>query len=214
MEQDYTELEKHVKHDREAFACLYKLNYDRIFNYVLYSTGDVETSLDLTSETFFKALRALPRFEHRGGSFTAWLYKIASREIGTHYRRKKIAKVFPVPSHSLLEEAEGVKNGVIDSEVHSTQLELERCEDFLVLSPYLKRLPARDREVLFLRFFESMSFEDIATLLGRSAGTVRSQNQRALIALRKMMPHRKGLAHFNERGLETSITEFELQEEV
>ena len=60
------ELEKHVAHDKEAFALLYEENYLRVFNYILSSVAEVETALDLTSETFFKALRALPRYRYTG----------------------------------------------------------------------------------------------------------------------------------------------------
>jgi len=49
-----------------SFACLYEANYKRIFNYFLYGTSDIEIALDLTSDTFFKALQAWPRFEEKG----------------------------------------------------------------------------------------------------------------------------------------------------
>ena len=112
MDEGVAELEKRVKGDPDIFSRLYKLNYKRIFNYILYSTGDIEISLDLTSETFFKALRAIHRFDRRKGSFTAWLYAIASREIAMHYRRLDNIRKHVAVKRSFAGEAEEIRQSI------------------------------------------------------------------------------------------------------
>lgn len=64
----------------------------------------------------------------------------------------------------------------------------DQADDRLVLRDALRRMPARRRAVLVLRFFEGLSVEETATALGCSAGTVKSQTARGLDALRALLP--------------------------
>jgi RNA polymerase sigma-70 factor (ECF subfamily) len=203
MDKGLAELEKRVKDDPEAFSRLYRLNYRRIFNYALYSTGDMEISLDLTSETFFKALRAIDRFDHRRGTFTAWLYAIASREIAMHYRRLGKIKKHIAVRPSFTGKAEEIRRSIPAEEVEDARRELERCEDLAMLAPMFRRLSPRYREVLFLRFFEDRSLDDIAGILGRPVGTVKAQCHRGLKMLRKRMQPLEGMEHMEEQEAET-----------
>jgi len=106
------ELEKRVETTPEYFGRLYELNHDRIFNYILYTTRDIELAFDLTSEMYFKVLRALPKYEYRGVSFASWLYSVASREISTFYRRQKRSRTINMPSLSYSDEIEEIRLAV------------------------------------------------------------------------------------------------------
>ncbi len=68
-----------------GFGGLYELYYSKILSYVYRRTMNAALAEELTSNTFFKALRALPEYEHRG-HFSAWLYRIATNEIKAHRR--------------------------------------------------------------------------------------------------------------------------------
>jgi len=177
------ELEKHVAHDKEAFALLYEENYLRIFNYVLSSVTDVETALDLTSETFFKALRALPRYRYTGSPFAAWLMKIASNEIAMFFRKKKRAG----GQVEFCAETIEVHEAILADQVRKAAETIEASDEFLALSPFLKELQPKYREVVFLRFFEGLAIDDISRVLGRPPGTVKSQLSRAMKILRAGM---------------------------
>jgi RNA polymerase sigma-70 factor (ECF subfamily) len=166
------------------FSCLYEANYKRIFNYFLYGTTDIETSLDLTSDTFFKALRAWPRFEQKGATPTTWLFKIASRELAMYYRKKGRWKSSML---SFDEEVTSVHAAVNRQELLMTQRDIENCEEFLALSELIRNLPAKYREVVFLRFYAEMSINEISDFLGRSSGTVKSQLHRSMKKLRLEM---------------------------
>lgn len=176
---------------------IYEQNYRRIYNYILYNTGDIEIALDLTSETFLKALKALPRFEYRGRkSYIAWLYRIASREIAMHYRRLAKDKQY-IPTYS--QATEEIKEVVSPEDVEAAQRELERCEDFAILVELFKELPARYREVLFLKYLEDRPLEEIAEILGRPVGTVKAQYHRGLKYLRAKMQPLQTHEHLNEK---------------
>ncbi len=197
MDEGHRELEKKVRDDPDAFARLFELNYDRIFNYILYSTGDIETSLDLTSETFFKALRALHRFDPGRGSFTAWLYAIASREIGMHFRR-----LAGIRRHTARDSAE-IRESIPFEAIEDAGKDLERCENFIVLVPLLRKLPPKYREVLFLKFFEDRPLKEIADILGRPLGTDKAQCSRGLKLLKKRMQPLPDPDHMEEGETKT-----------
>jgi DNA-directed RNA polymerase specialized sigma24 family protein len=80
--------------------------------------------------------------------------------------------------------ASNVWRDVVKDEVSLAKREFEGCEDFIILSPLIRKLPKKYREVVFLRFFAGMSLEEISGELGRPVGTVKAQLHRALKRLR------------------------------
>ncbi|MDD3718508.1 MAG: sigma-70 family RNA polymerase sigma factor [Actinomycetota bacterium] len=195
MDEEIAGLEKRVGDDPDAFARLFELNYDRIFNFILYSTGDVEASLDLTSETFFKSLRAIRRFDPRRGSFTAWLYAIASREVGMYRRRLGRTGRHASTGLTFSTEVGEVRQAVSTEDIADARRELEESEDGMVLAPLLRELAPKYREVIFLRFFEDKPLQEIADMLGRPVGTVKAQCHRGLKILRGLMQPPEGPGH-------------------
>ena len=77
---DEAELAERAKTSPPAFGLLYERYYRKILGYVYRRTLDAAVAEELTSNTFFNALCALPAYEHRG-HFAAWLYRIATNEI-------------------------------------------------------------------------------------------------------------------------------------
>ncbi len=197
-------LETRAKKDPDAFGRLFELNYDRIFNYILYGTGDVEASLDLTSEAFFKALRSLRRFDPRKGSFTTWLFAIASREVAMHFRRLGRAGKHTAAGGFFGPEAGEVRGSVPAEIIEDARREMERCEDAVVLIPLLRELAPKYREVIFLRFFEDRPLEEIAAMLGRPLGTVKAQCHRGLKILKGRMQPARGPEHMHIGETETA----------
>jgi len=197
--------------EESPFEEIYEQHYRPIFNYILYSVGDLEMAMDLTSETFFKALRAMPRYERRGIPVSAWLYRIASREIAMYYRSSSRSKSI---SFSHPEQIEVVRGGLEAAEVSRAIDEFERCEDAITLMPALTELASKYREVVFLRFYCDCSFEEISRTLGRPTGTVKAQVHRALKMLRTRMQPRDASLHSTNRDVAGSRTAYAVDEEV
>ena len=86
------ELIKKAQKDPEIFSQLYDRYYPQIFGYVLKRVANLEVAQDITSETFFKALRKLWQFRWQNISFSAWLYRIANNEIA-NYSREAIERM-------------------------------------------------------------------------------------------------------------------------
>src|SRR5580700_8995643 len=83
------QLVERAKQDAGAFGELYDHYFGQIYRFVFSRLRDQEAAEDVTSEVFFKALRAIGRYKPSGHPFSAWLYQIAVNAINDHYRSRK-----------------------------------------------------------------------------------------------------------------------------
>jgi RNA polymerase sigma-70 factor (ECF subfamily) len=181
MNNNEKELIKRAKKDPQAFGDVYNAYYHRIFGYTLKRIADVDATKDIVSETFFKALKNLWQFEWRNISFSAWLFRIANNEISNYFRKGKIKKV----SLDKIKEPFTVDNPL--SEVLEAEENLKKHKDFLILHQNISKLNLRYQEVIVLRFFEKKRIKEIAEILGKKEGTVKSLIHRALEKLKVLM---------------------------
>ncbi|MDP3093522.1 MAG: RNA polymerase sigma factor [bacterium] len=184
--EEERDLAKKAKTDPEAFGRLYDQYYSRIFGYVLKRTGNLETSQDVVSETFLKALKNVRKFQWqsffgRKPMFGAWLYRIASNEIANFFRKKK-------PTISLNSVLDPVFEKDLFGEVVAAEQRLKDCQDFLCIQKEIMTLPEKYQQVLVLRFFEKKQIKEIAEILGKREGTVKSLIHRGLKYLKAKMP--------------------------
>lgn len=178
------ELVKQAQKAPDAFAELYDRYYAGIFGYCLRRTADLETAQDMTSETFVKALNKLWQFRWRNVSFSSWLYKIAANEINQYFRKAGHKK--SVSLEELQEQGfEPISTSDPETELIEAQEELRQYQDFLEIQVKLVELPARYQEVIALRFFEKKQIKEIAEILGKKEGTVKSLLSRAVEKLRQ-----------------------------
>ena len=173
---------KMAKRDPEIFGLLYDEHYKAIFNYVLKRTADIELTKDLTSQTFFNALKGLGKFRWQNVPFSAWLYRIATNEINSFYRKKKkhiqvaIDSVPEIPSKD-----------TPDKEFEMAEQELESKREFMKLHQNISKLSPIYQTVIVLRFLEKKKIFEICKILGKPEGTIKSQIHRGLGELRKLM---------------------------
>ena len=168
----------------DAFAKLYDEYHPRIFGYILRRTANLEVAQDITSETFLKALGKLWQFRWRNVSFSSWLYRIATNEINQYFRRAEYRKSISLEE---LEEQGFELRSPHDpeSELIEAQEELKQHQDFLEVQAKIVQLPAKYQEVVTLRFFEKKQIKEIAEILGKREGTVKSLLHRAVERLRQ-----------------------------
>ena len=168
----------------DAFAELYDRYYPKIFGYVLRRTTNLEAAQDITSETFLKALRKLWQFRWRNVSFSSWLYKIATNEINQYFRKAEYKK--SISMEELQEQGfELISLHDPESELIEAQEKLKQYQDFLEIQEKIVRLPAKYQEVIALRFFEQKQINEIAEILGKKEGTIKSLLHRAVEKLRE-----------------------------
>jgi RNA polymerase sigma-70 factor (ECF subfamily) len=170
-----------MKH-KPPFSEVYETHYEDVWRFLLHATADVPAALDLTASTFYLALRAWPSFQPTNVPVKAWLIRIAINEWRRELRRRKISRFIPMSSLSN-EIRESLT--VDDGEVLGACEAMERAETFLALRQAIRRLPRKYETVILLYYFEDQNLEQVAAVLGRPVGTVKSLIHRAIVKLRQ-----------------------------
>jgi len=170
------ELIERAKHDPQAFGLLYEAHYARILNYVYRRTLDVSVAEELTSNTFFNALRALPKYRHRV-PFRAWLYRIATNEVRMRWRRLKRRPAL---------EAQLERIHFSDA-AEPPDVVREKLQSYARLHECLARLPEKYQAVIALRYLEELPIAEVAQVMDKREGTVKSLIHRGLKRLRALM---------------------------
>ena len=182
LEQE-KDLVERAKYSSEAFGEFYDLYYDRIFGYALRRSADVDSAKDITSEVFFKALKNITKFRWQGVPASHWLYRIANREIINHHNSRKREADYETVSNP--------NDPMFRQELTESQENIKSYDDYLDLHKYLSRLSLKHQEVIALRYFEDLSMAEIAQILQKPEGTVKSTLHRGIEQLRKMMEAEK-----------------------
>lgn len=174
---------KLVQTDINAFGYIYEEYYDQIFNYILRRTGNVEDARDITAETFFKALKNIHCFKWRQVPFSAWLYKICTHEIASFYRNRDRNLI----SMEYL-QSRGFDPGSeydLEEEIMAAYNALKKHEEWLICSRAIKKMPDRYADVITLRYFAGKKIAEIAMIVGKPEGTIKSLLHRGLQKLKK-----------------------------
>lgn len=185
---DFDLVKNAQKGDREAFSKLYDIYYPKIFGYVVRRVGFVQIAADVTSETFLKMLKKINTFSFQDIPFSAWLYRVATNEIANYYRQKSAYSLDRMQDETGF-EIEDPTN--LEEEFNAAQEELYRHKMFIMVSLKLKTMPMHYQEVISLRFFEKKKTREIADILGKSEGTVKSLLSRGIEKLRNEMEVKK-----------------------
>ncbi len=162
--------------DAEAFGALYDRYVDAVYRYAYYRVRNEADAEDVTSEVFFKALRAMPRYEPRQ-PFLAWLYRIARNTIIDRARRQRPQLAFE----------DALRHPGVDRVV-DPDAGLDRLSDSQALREAIARLTPLQQDVIILRYLEGLDTKAIGRIIGRRDGTVRGIEFRALGTLRQMLP--------------------------
>ncbi len=163
-----------IKGDGTAFAQLYEEHLDRIYRYVYLKVGNRTEAEDLTQEVFVKALEAITTYKWRNLPFTSWLFRIAHNLVVDYFRKQGKVEKIPLDDDIVLPSK---SNPALTAEL---ALEIE------ALAKDIENLSPAQREVILLRFSAELSTAEVASLLAKSAGTVKALQHNAIVALRKM----------------------------
>src|SRR3954466_13929041 len=159
--------------DREALEELYLLHFDRIYSYLHVSVGNKHDAEDLTTQTFLKMLESIGRFRWQSAPFSAWLFRIAHNLAMDHFRasrRWQPEEEVPEPPDETEPSAE---IAAFQSIGRQSMLEL------------IENLSQEQQQVLTLKFVFNLPNGDVATILGKTEGAIKSLQHRALVSLQK-----------------------------
>jgi RNA polymerase sigma-70 factor, ECF subfamily len=161
--------------DRLAFGPLYERYRDDLLRYCFYCLGDWDDAADATQQVFANALAGLSRFVDRDDSFRPWLFRIAHNEVLARQQRRARR-----PQRPLLDAAEIVDGGPSPEDLAIT------ADTHQQLRLLLAQLPLEQRSVCALRL-AGLRDQEIAAILGKRAGAVRTAQSRAVVHLRELM---------------------------
>lgn len=163
--------------DPQAFARLYDHYFPRIHAYVCYRVHSPQDAEDIIATVFLRAIRQLKRFRWRnGGSFAAWLFRIAHNLVVDHYRRHKRVALPLEPGEDLADLA---SRAPLPEEVLTQQ------ETFRQMRELIATLSPRRQEIITLRFFGGLRNHEIAAILGLDERTVAAHLSRGLQDLQR-----------------------------
>jgi RNA polymerase sigma-70 factor, ECF subfamily len=159
--------------DRVALEELYLIHFDRIYSYLHLTVGNRHDAEDLTTQTFLKMLEALGRFRWQSVPFSAWLFRIAHNLAIDHFRsRKRLQSEDEVPEPP----------GQVESSAEQQAMESIGQAGMLAL---IGQLSAEQRQVLTLKFLFGFANAEVAGILDKTEGAVKSLQHRALASLQK-----------------------------
>lgn len=171
-----------AKTNPEAFAELYDRYYNLILIFIYRRVLDLDLAEDLTSNTFYKIIKSLSKYHHKA-SFKAWLYRIALNEIRMYYRSMK-NRLKREHDYQEFLKSDRVTFSIPDIEYYEDEMESKRR--FLLIHTILNKIPEKNKTVITLRYFEELSYDEIAMVLGKRVGTVKSLLHRGLKRMRKI----------------------------
>src|SRR5438445_2207150 len=161
--------------DRDALEELYLIHFDRIYSYLHVSVGNRHDAEDLTTQTFLKMLEKIGTFKWRSAPFSAWLFRIAHNLAMDHFRARR-----------RWQPEEEVPEPVGDEEPSAelTAMETIGRESMLKL---IERLSPEQQQVLTLKFVFNLPNAEVAAILDKTEGAIKSLQHRALVSLQKQI---------------------------
>jgi RNA polymerase sigma-70 factor, ECF subfamily len=163
------------KGDRDALEELYLLHFDRIYSYLHVSVGNRHDAEDLTTQTFLKMLEKIGSFKWQSAPFSAWLFRIAHNLAMDHFRARRRwqpEEEVPEPPGEEEPSAELVAMQTIGRE---SMLKL------------IDHLSPEQQQVLTLKFVFNLPNAEVAAILDKTEGAIKSLQHRALVSLQKQI---------------------------
>jgi RNA polymerase sigma-70 factor (ECF subfamily) len=172
----------YVNGDNRAFDELLLRNQSKIFSYILFVVRDRDTADDVFQETFVKVVVKLQQGKYvPSGKFSAWVLRIAHNVIMDLYRGQKSQKIIDAVDDNDLSNIAG--NDLIIGNVESQFVNTQVMSD---VRKMMNLLPTTQREVVYMRYFQQMSFKEIADTTNVSINTSLGRMRYAILNLRRM----------------------------
>lgn len=165
----------------EAFGRLYDEYVDQIFRYIFYKVGNFTEAQDITGQAFLKAFEHIDSYELRDVAFSSWLYRIAHNLVVDYFRKESKRESIPIEEHPPTPSERGNPVETVIAGLDSEKL-----------YSALQKLTQNQREVIILKFIESLTNSKVAEIMGISVGAVKSTQKRGLLALNRILSNSSG----------------------
>lgn len=166
-------VEKAKSGDAQAFGQIYDALVKSVFRYIYYRVEEAIAE-DLTEETFLKVWQNLKKYKKGKHPFSSWVFKIAHNLVVDYYRRNKTTE--------MIEET--VADQKTESNPHH-QINIKLTK--IRLRKVIRQLPENYQQVIILKYINELDNKEIANVIGKSEGAVRTIQFRALDRLKSLL---------------------------
>lgn len=177
----------YVNGNNRAFDLLLSRTQSKLYSYILFVVRDRDKADDIFQETFVKVITKLHEGKYTtSGKFAAWLMRIAHNVMMDFYREQK--------QENIVEPSEGndLSNlnpaNILDSNIENQFVNEQVLND---VKKMMNMLPPTQREVVFMRFYQELSFKEIAETTGVSINTSLGRMRYAILNMRRMAREHK-----------------------
>lgn len=182
----------YVRGNNQAFDLLLSRNQSKLFSYILFVVHEQDLANDIFQETFVKVITKLQEGRYiDSGKFSAWIMRIAHNVIMDWYRDNRTKNIVETSDDNDLSNVTG--NDITDFNIEDRYVNEQVLRD---VKKMMNLLPPTQREIVFMRFYQEMSFKEIAETTGVSINTALGRMRYAILNMRRM-------ARKNKLSLET-----------
>lgn len=168
--------------NNRAFDLLLSRTQPKLFSYILFIVHDRDLADDLFQETFVKVITKLQQGKYSTtGKFSAWIMRIAHNIIMDWYREQKVDKVVEAANENDLSNIS--TSNILDLNIENKYINEQIMKD---VHKMMNLLPPTQREVVFMRFYQDLSFKEIAETTNVSINTALGRMRYAVLNLRRM----------------------------
>ena len=173
----------YINGNNRAFDLLLSRNQSKLFSYILFVVRNRDVADDIFQETFVKIITKLQQGCYKpSGKFSAWAMRIAHNIIMDWYRAQKTDKIVEPTKENDLSNL-----GSADIQIGNIENQFVNMQTLADIKKLMQHLPPSQREVVFMRFYQEMSFKEIAKATGVSINTSLGRMRYAILNLRKMV---------------------------
>jgi RNA polymerase sigma factor (sigma-70 family) len=173
---DFKLIDRATAGDEKAYAELMKRYRKPVYHTLLKMVRNQDDAEDLTIEAFAKAFRNLPKFK-KEYTFSTWLFRIATNNCIDYIRKKKL-ETMSISTSYTDDNGDPVDIDIRDENLNPQESTINAQKIELVHS-FVSQLPAKYQQLVALRYFEELSYEEIAERIEAPLGTVKAQLHRA-----------------------------------
>ena len=176
------------QNDEQAYAMLMKSYKKPVYHMILKMVRNVDDAEDLTIEAFAKAFKNLHKFK-KDYTFSTWLFRIATNNTIDFIRKKKLETT---SLHSSYTDDNGtnVSIDLPDKELNPQEKAI-KSQKIELIQLFVTKLPAKYQRLVRLRYFDELSYDEIAQELDAPLGTVKAQLHRARELLSDLVKNKR-----------------------
>lgn len=172
----------YVRGNNQAFDLLLSRNQSKLFSYILFVVHEQDWANDIFQETFVKVITKLQEGRYiDSGKFSAWIMRIAHNVIMDWYRDNRAKNIVETSDDNDLSNVTG--NDITDFNIEDRYVNEQVLRD---VKKMMNLLPPTQREIVFMRFYQEMSFKEIAETTGVSINTALGRMRYAILNMRRM----------------------------